>query len=267
LEFVKTHGQDSAHPGSRTDDQLLQALFYKSDAELFTYEVARLAAEARNLTLEQNAKLFAALANALADARIAAFQSKYDLLFWRPISALNADDSGNIANYNAWKPLATTPSHPASTGGHSSTVSAGAEILRAFFQSDAILPNNAAVTLTTPSWLIGTNNGTGQLQAPINSNDGTARDVSTFTQLQLENGRSRIYLGVHYGNDDYQGQSLGLSVADTIIRDHADPAVKHVSIYHGDKSVASAHNLYRLFVKHSTLSGFYGLNAENNNRR
>jgi hypothetical protein len=260
LEFVKNHGQDSTHPGSRSDDQLLQALYYKSDAELFSNEVARIASAARHLTLDENAKLFAALDNALADARIAAWQSKYDLVFWRPITAINADASGNVTNYD-WKPLGTTPSHPSNTGGHSSTVSAGAEILRAFFHSDSVVPGNAPVTLTTFPWLIGTNNGTGQLQSPINGQDATTREVSTFSQLQLENGRSRIYLGVHYGNDDFQGQSLGLAVADKIIKEHKDPAVAGLSIYHGNREVASAENLYPLLVKNSADSGFYGLDV------
>ena len=260
LEFVKTHGQDSAHPGNRTDDQLLQALYYKSDAELFTNEVARIASAARNLTLDQNAKLFAALDNAVADARIAAWQSKYDLVFWRPITAINADASGAATTYD-WKPLGTTPSHPSSTGGHSSTVSAGTEIPRAFFHSDSIVPGNTPVTLSGLPWLVGTNNGTGQLQSPINGQDATTRDVSTFSRLQLENGRSRLYLGVHYGNDDFQGQSLGLAVADKIIKEHKDPAVAGVSIYHGNREVASAKNLYSIFVKKSADSGFYGLDA------
>jgi len=261
LDFVKNHGQDFANPGSRTEDQLLQALFYKSDAELFTNEVARIASKDRHFTLIQNAKLFAALDNALADARIAAFQSKYDLTFWRPITALNADALGAATTYN-WKPLGTTPSHPSNTGGHSTTVSAGIEILRAFFQSDSIVRSNHPQTLTSFPWLWSTNNGTGKLQSPINNQDGTSRNVSTFTQLQLENGRSRIYLGVHFGNDDYQGQSLGLAVADEIIEDHRDPAVRGVKIYNGGSNVATARNLHNIFVANSDLSGFYGLDAQ-----
>jgi hypothetical protein len=196
----------------------------------------------------------------LADARIAAFQSKYDLDFWRPITAINADSTGNAAAFT-WKPLGTSPSHPASTGGHSTTVAAGVEILRAFFQSDSIVPANTPVTLTGFPWLVGTNNGTGRLAIPISGKDATSRDVRTFTQLQLENGRSRIYLGVHYGNDDFQGQSLGLSVADKIIKAQKDPAVVGLSIYKGGKGVASAQNLYLKFVKNSAISGFYGLDA------
>ncbi len=140
LDFVKTHGQESASPGSRSNDQTLQALFYKSDAEIFVNEVARIASSSRGLTLEQNAKLFAVLDNTIADARIAAWQSKYDLLFWRPITAINANADGSVGEYK-WKPLAATPSHPASTGGHSTTVAAATELLRAFFKSDNIKRN------------------------------------------------------------------------------------------------------------------------------
>jgi hypothetical protein len=258
LYFVKTHGQDFANPGNRTDDQLLQALYYKADAELFTNEAARTGSAARGFSLVQNAKLFAALDSALADARIAAWQSKYDLAFWRPVTALNAEASGAASVYE-WKPLGTTPSHPSNTSGHSATVSAGTEILRAFFKSDNIVPSQQPQTLTIFPWLVGTNNGTGKLATPIGSEDATTRNVSTLTQLQLENGRSRLYLGVHYGNDDFQGQTLGLSVADAILADQQDPAVQGVTRFTGHKNAASARNLYSIFVNNSDISGFYGL--------
>jgi hypothetical protein len=264
LAFVKNHGQEFASPGQRSNDQLLQALYYKADAELFVNEAARAASAARGLSLNQNAKLFALLDNALADARIAAWQAKYDLAFWRPITAINDEPanggSGNgaVAAY-AWKPLATTPAHPSSSAGHSTTVAAGTEILRAFFGSDAIVPGAVPVTLTAPAWLVGTNNGTGRLAAPVGGQDGTTRTVNSFTQLQLENGQSRLYLGVHFGTDNYQGQSLGLAVADAILGAHTDPASAGVSAYVGAAGVASAPHLYTLLVAGSSNSGFYGL--------
>ena len=259
LAFVQSHGQDfSAATTSRTGDQLLQALYYKSDAELFANQVARQASADRNLSLVQNAKLFAALDSALADARIAAFQAKYDLDYWRPITAINADATGNAATIT-WKPLATTPAHPSAPAGHSTTIAAGVEILRAFFQSDNIVQAGSPVTLTGFSWLVGTNNGTGKLTTTINGKDATTRDVSTFTQLQLENGRSRIYLGVHFPNDDYQGQILGVSVADQIINAQLDPAISGLSVYKGSATVGTGANLRKLFVNNSSVSGFTGL--------
>ncbi len=259
LAYVQTHGQNSANPGNRTNDQLLQALFYKQDAELTINDAARQVSAAYNFSLNKNAQLFAALDNALADARISAFQSKYDLDFWRPISALNADANGNIANYNAWQPLAATPAHPSSTSGHSATVSAGVEILRAFLQSDNLQPGGGSITLTSLPWLIGTNNGTGQLATPIGGQDATSRTVSSLTQLQLENGQSRIYLGVHFGADNFQGQTLGLAVGDLIVNAQLDPAVAGVKTYKGNASVATGANLHNILVNNSTNSGFFGL--------
>lgn len=259
LAYVKTHGENSANPVNRTNDQLLQALYYKQNAEFHTNEAARKASAFVGLSLNQNAKLFAALDNALADARIATWQAKYDFDFWRPITALNADANGNVANYNNWQPLAATPAHPSAPAGHSATVAAGTEILRAFFGTDTIPSASSSVTLTSLPWLIGTNNGTGQLATPINGQDSTSRSVSTFSQLQLENGESRLYLGVHFGNDNFQGQTLGLEVADLIINAQIDPAVKGLHVYKGNSYVANGVNLHKILVNDTANSGFFGL--------
>lgn len=253
LAYVRTHGQDSANPGSRTPDQLAQALFYRHDAELTVNELARLASAARGLTLDRNAQLFALVDSLAADARIAAWQSKYDLVFWRPVTALNADASGSTAPYTyAWKPLAATPSHPSSTSGHSATVAAGVEALRAFFGADEIVPGGAAQELTTFAWLIGAGGGTGLA--------GTydARKVSTFSAAQIENGNSRIYLGVHFGIDNYQGQQLGLAIADAVINGHTDPAAAGLSVYGGGPGVATAARLRELLAADSVNSGYFG---------
>jgi hypothetical protein len=245
LDYVRNHGQDKAT--QRSADQTAQALYYKIDAELFVNEAARIASSTRKLTLDQNAKLFAALDNAVADARIAAFDSKYEQKFWRPITALNADANGAVTNnYATWHPLAATPAHPANTAGHSATGAAGFEILRAFF-GDKINPRGASVTFSTLPWLTGTNSGTG---------NATSRSVSTFTQAQLENGASRIYLGVHFGFDNLQGQLLGLSVADTIIKNQKDPATSGLVI---KKNVDSSYvNLKNTLLKNPDVYGYFG---------
>jgi hypothetical protein len=229
----------------RSDDQTAQALYYKQDAEIFINEAARIASQARGLTLDQNAKAFALLANAIADARLAAFDSKYEQKFWRPITALNAGDDGAVTNaYSAWHPLAATPSHPSNTAGHSATGAAGFEVLRAIF-GDRIMPDGSATLLTSLPWLIGTNSGTGIT---------ATRSVTTFSQAQLENGASRLYLGVHFGHDNLQGQLLGLAVADTIIARSKDPAAvglsirrSHVSLEDLPHTLASRPDLYGVF--------------------
>ena len=245
LAFVRDYGQESST--IRSEDQLAQALYYKIDAELFVNEAARIASQSRGYTLEQNAKLFALLDSAVADARFAAFDSKYEQKFWRPVTAINADANGAVTNnYNAWHPLATTPPHPSNTAGHSATGAAGFEVLRSFF-GDKILPSGGAVTLSTLPWITGTNNGTGP--------NHTQRFVTTFSQAQLENGASRLYLGVHYGFDNLQGQLLGLQVSDTIIRSN-DPAAAGLKIV--QTAPGSLRKIKNTLLKKPELYGYYG---------
>ena len=245
LAYVRSHGQDVAPASARSEDQTAQALYYKQDAEIFVNEAARIASQARGLTLDQNAKLFALLDGAIADARFAAFDSKYEQKVWRPITALNADADGAVTNgYAAWHPLAATPAHPSNTAGHSATGAAGFEVLRAVL-GDEIKPDGSAVVLTSLPWLVGTNSGTGI---------ATTRSVTTFQQAQLENGASRLYLGVHFGYDNLQGQLLGLAVADDIIRGR-DPAAAGVFVR---QSPVSLDNLERTLAARPELYGYYG---------
>ena len=246
LAYVKGVGSDTST--LRTPDQTAQALFYKQDVEVFVLEAAQRASRARNLDLVQNARLFAALHNALADSRILAFASKYQQPFWRPITALNAAADGRVANgYNAWRPLAATPSHPSTTSGHSTSGAAGFEMLRAFF-GDRIVPDGSTVTLGTLPWLTGTNSGTGKMES---------RAVRTFSQLQLENGASRLYLGVHFGHDNLQGQLLGLGVSETILRSQRDPATAGLKLT--TQFPASPSQIRRTLQAQPALYGLYGL--------
>jgi PAP2 superfamily len=247
LDYVRRLGQDAAPPDVRTPDQTAQALYYKQDAEIFVNEAARIASGARGLTLVQNATLFALLDGAVADARIAAFTSKYEQKFWRPITALNADADGRVSNgYVAWHPLAATPAHPSNTAGHGATGAAGFEILRAYLGGDSLRPDGSVVTLGSLPWLAGTNNGTGNI---------ATRSVATFSQAQLENGASRLYLGVHFGFDNLQGQLLGATVADTILLHSDDPAARGVRPQESDLSPA---RLERSLASHPELYGYFG---------
>jgi hypothetical protein len=119
-------------------------------------------------------------------------------------------------------------------------------VLRAFFGTDSIVPGGRAVTLGTLPWLTGTNSGTGNV---------TSRNVTTFSQAQLENGASRLYLGVHHGFDNLQGQLLGLAVADAIILRSNDPAAEGLRI---KDSPASFVNLTRTLLRRPDLYGYFG---------
>ncbi len=174
----------------RTVEQAHIAQFYKQDAELPVNEAARLLSTKYNLNLQQNALLFVLLDIAVADARIATWDSKYHYDFWRPVTALNADPDGTVSNnYASWSPHLVTPAHPSYPSGHSATVSSGIALLREVFG------NNQALTLQT----------TTAGESP--------RSVTSLKQVEIENGLSRIYGGIHYQFDNLQGQKIGHEVA------------------------------------------------------
>ncbi|HVG03621.1 MAG TPA: vanadium-dependent haloperoxidase, partial [Burkholderiaceae bacterium] len=63
----------------------------------------------------QNARLFAAVAQAADDALLAVFEAKYHYNFWRPVTAIrNGDLDGNDATERdaSWVPFIETPMHP-----------------------------------------------------------------------------------------------------------------------------------------------------------
>jgi membrane-associated phospholipid phosphatase len=188
LNQAKTSG--ATNSPSHTAEQTHLANFYKQDAELTINEAARDLALANNVTLTNSALLFALLDIAVADSRIAVWDAKYQYLYWRPITALNASASGVVTNgYTAWQPTIVTPNHPDYPSGHSGTVTAGAEILVAFFGD----VNTFTLHTTTAG------------ESP--------RTLSSLSQLESDNGLSRIYGGIHYPFDNSEGQAVGALVA------------------------------------------------------
>jgi hypothetical protein len=173
----------------RTDDQTHIAQFYKQDAELTVNEGVRLLAKAHHTSLEQNAVIFALVDIAAADARIEVWGGKYTYLFWRPVTALNADSNGTVKDYTKWTPLITTPPHPSFPSGHSATVTAGYEVLKSFFGDD----NKLELHTTTAG--------------------EPTRMVTSLSTIEFENGYSRIYGGIHYPFENSAAQDIGRKVA------------------------------------------------------
>ena len=67
--------------------------------------------------------------------------------------------------------------------------------------------------------------GSDQTTLTIRSDElpGVERHFQSFSQAAAENGRSRIYLGVHWSYDDIQGRALGRKVADQLLAGHFAP--------------------------------------------
>lgn len=78
---------------TRTADQTQVALFWADGAGTATppghwNQIAQVVAEARHDTVVQDARLFALLSVAMADAGIVAWTCKYQFDLWRPVTAI-----------------------------------------------------------------------------------------------------------------------------------------------------------------------------------
>src|ERR1051325_6494990 len=163
--------------------------------------IARDLALQRGNTLDQNARLFALLNIAEADAAIIAWDCKYAFNFWRPITAIpNADIDGNPDTVSdpTWTPFLVTPNFPEYISGHSTFSGAAAAVLGVVFGS-------ADLSFTTTS----------------EDMPGTPRTFSSFSQAAQEAGMSRIYGGIHFLSANVNGLSsggaLGLYVAQNLL--------------------------------------------------
>jgi hypothetical protein len=166
-------------------------------------EIAASIARARNSSLLENARLFALLSLAQADASIVCWHAKYLHNVWRPVTAIErAAEDGNDATEAdpTWTSYLAAPPFPAYTSGHSSFSKASAEVLARFYGTDQI-------TFSTSS----------------DSLPGITRAFNSFSSCVDEIGRSRIYGGIHFEFDNRQGKRTGQAVAEYVVSNYLLP--------------------------------------------
>lgn len=195
LNEVKALG--AATGSLRTPDQTQIALFWADGAGTETppghwNTITRAVVESRGTSLEENARLFALLNLAMADAAVCAWDAKYHYHHWRPVTAIrNADLDGNpdTAADPGWSPLLPTPPFPDYVSGHSTFSGAAATILALFFGTDDI-------PFATGSDFL----------------PGVTRQFPAFSAAAMEAMESRLYGGIHfrYANEDGLQAGLGL---------------------------------------------------------
>jgi membrane-associated phospholipid phosphatase len=186
----------------RTVDQTQIALFWADGAGTVTPPghwnlIAQDVAQARHNTLEQNARLFALLNIALADAAIVSWDAKYFYNFCRPVTAIHnaqSDPNPNTSGDADWMPLITTPPFPSYTSGHSTFSAAAATVLAGFFGTDQI------------SFTTGSEHAA-----------ASPRTFTSFSQAAAEAGMSRIYGGIHWDFDNRQGLATGKMVGEYVL--------------------------------------------------
>ena len=232
FDEVKNYGGCGSDPGAcsiaaegsvtdtiRTSEQTQIGIFWGYDGtpgvgtppRLFNQIALQIAQQKRSSGLEL-ARLLALINVAMADAGLAAWKSKYDYEFCRPITAIRE------AGLTTWTPLGApasnkigpnlTPPFPSYASGHATFGAALFQILRRFYHTDRI-----PFDFESDEFNGSTKDNTGVVRPRL------SRSYANLTQAEEENGQSRIYLGVHWAFDKTAGIAQGREVANYII-DH-----------------------------------------------
>jgi membrane-associated phospholipid phosphatase len=160
--------------------------------------IAQTVSRQRGLSTAENARLFALLNIALADAAVACWDGKFHYNFWRPVLAIReADRDGNPDTDPdpTWEPLLPTPPFPAYASGHSTFSGAAAAVLAAYFGTDAVPFTSGSDGLP-----------------------GVVRSFAGFRAAAEEAGMSRIYGGIHWQFDNREGLTCGRAVGEFVAR-------------------------------------------------
>jgi hypothetical protein len=179
-----------------------------------------------------NARMFAMASVALADAIIAAWDQKYAVDLWRPITGIREaanDGNPNTLADTTWEYLGApgadhgnasddfTPPFPAYVSGHATMGGAIFKTLELFYGTNDFATADAMFGADPVA-------GTYTLHS-TEPGSGNVRDYYVrFTQNgplgpglenspEGENSMSRVYLGVHWRMDQEDGQELGRAVA------------------------------------------------------
>lgn len=231
-EEVRLGGDGVTTPTERNEEQTIIGIFWAYDGtpslcappRLYNQVASKVADDYGVHGLER-ARLMAMVNVALADSCLAIWESKYYYNFWRPICAIReADgagpsglDDGNpdTAGDEGFVPLCApasnltgpnfTPPFPAYPSGHSGMGGATFEILRNYFGTDDV-----PFSFVSQEFNGVTKDNEGNVRPRIE------RSYNNLSEPELENGRSRVYLGIHWAFDITEGIQQGNEVADYV---------------------------------------------------
>jgi len=176
---------------TRTADQTEIALFWADGAGTETppghwNSIAQTIGATQGTTMEENARLFALINIAMADAAICSWDAKYAYHFWRPVTAIAFAEP--LLN---WMSFIVTPPFPDYTSGHSTFSAAAATVLPLFFGTEDL-------PFTTGSDFL----------------PGVFRSFSTCQDAAEEAALSRIYGGIHFRSASEDGLEAGSGIGE-----------------------------------------------------
>jgi hypothetical protein len=193
---VKAYGGNgTTTPSLRTPAQTATALFFTSNPVEMFNRTFRGIAGAEGLGVAEQARLFAMLNLAGADALIGCWDDKAFWSFWRPLTAIRlGDDDTNPDTVGdpGWTPLVANPPYPDHPSGYNCVTGAFMHTAGAFFGMDTFAFSLTATVAGAP----------------------VTRNYAHFTDVIKDTIDARIWLGIHFRAPDVQGAGIGNDVAD-----------------------------------------------------
>jgi len=182
----------------RTGEQTEIARFWEYSLPAIYHGVVRSVAQMPGREVTQNARMFAAVAQAMDDGMIGVFDAKYHYNFWRPATAIrNGDIDGNEATQReaSWSPLIDAPMHPEYPSAHSILAAAVGTVLKAEIGKGPM----PVLTTTSPTA------------------KGAARRWTNLDDFTREVGDARIYEGIHYRTSTDAGSAMGKQIGELTV--------------------------------------------------
>ena len=177
----------------RSTEQTEIARFWEYSLPAIYHGVVRSVAQVPGRDMTQNARMFAAVAQAMDDAMISVFEAKYHYNFWRPATAIrNGDIDGNDATQReaSWTSFIDAPMHPEYPSAHSILAAAVGTVLKAEIGKGPM----PVLTTTSPTA------------------KGASRRWTSLDDFTREVGDARIYEGIHYRTSTDVGITMGKQI-------------------------------------------------------
>ena len=195
-----SNGTSTNTPNLRSPEQTATAMFFTANPVEMYNRAFRTFAVDRNMKLVDQARLFAKLNLAGADAVIGCWDDKAATTFWRPITAIQKETTTPTAGRSGtptWNSLVPSPPYPDHPSGYNCVTGAFMHTAQDFFGKKKVEFNLVKITAGQPD---------------------LTRNYERFTDVIKDTINARIWLGIHFRTPDVQGAELGEDVANWLDR-------------------------------------------------
>jgi hypothetical protein len=204
-DYNETKSLGGAKSAARSAEQTALVRFWPTPSLALGWQsAARQLAAARELPLDECARLFALMNMASANSFITDWDAKFTYNSWRPVTAIrNGDQDGNDATERdaSWTPLAPTPMHPEYPSQAAISAGVALGVIEAVF-----CPNpNVQITIADPA-------------------DPKRTRTLTVSQIADEHANIRIWGGIHFRNSLEVATDMGRKIAGYLVANAIAPA-------------------------------------------